>query len=139
MPFHEVHIKRWQIVGAFVLLVLIGVVGDIRSDQRVDDAERRIRENTVRTEDLAATNRRQDRIRAALLSGLVAADRKACLRIEALKTQNRLEAQRSFAQLARNLRLLDIPASPEIVEVAARELAHDLRLNAAQSCERRRE
>ena len=60
-------------------------------------------------------------------------DMRACIRIEALKTQNRLEAQRGFNNLSRNLRLLNLEATPEIIRAAAQEISLTLAQNGGSS------
>lgn len=136
MPRQKVELERWQVAAAFAVIVVIAVLIAIWNDQRIDAAEERITRNAARAADLQETNRRQDQIRAALLEGLRHADFRACERIEELKRQNRIEAQRNFRMLARNLRLLGLEPSPAIVQAAAEGLARDLRRNAARVCPR---
>ena len=136
MPNRVVEVHRWQVVMAFVVMVLIAIFTSLWNDNRIDHAELRISRNAARAADLERTNERQDAIRKALLLGLQRADFRTCVRIEALKRQNRLEAQRSFNNLSRNLRLLNLQATPALVRAAAQELAHDLQRNRATECRR---
>lgn len=133
-PHRPVYITRWKVVAAFVTLCLIAVGTAKYNDHRIDQATMRIRANTARTEDLVAVNHRQDELRRQLLRGLLHADEVACLRIEQLKTQNRLEAQRGFRQLHRNLAILGVPLTPRVVLIAKKELRHTLRLNRPSEC-----
>lgn len=128
--------RRWQVVGAFLVIVLIAIVISAWNDHRIDQAEDRITRNAARAADLAVTNKRQDEIRASLLQVLQQADVQACRRIEKLKTQNRIEAQRSFDRLSQTLQIIGIEQTPQVVQLAAQELARDLRRNAAERCER---
>lgn len=136
-PRRIVEWHRWQVVGAFFVILLISIGLGVWTDYRDDQLEKRVTRNAARADDLRQTNQRQDEIRAVLLRGLEEADRNACLRIEKLKMQNRIDAQRSFDQLGRTLGLLRIEQTPEIVQAAAQELARDLRRNAPESCETR--
>lgn len=134
MPNELIMVRRWQIVGAFILLVGIAVAVAAYNDHRINRAEQRISHNSARAQDLAEANKRQDKLRVELLQGLRRADLRACLRIEELKAQNRAEAQQNFDQLDRNLRLLGIPKTDEIVKVALEQLQRDLTRNAPAEC-----
>lgn len=134
MPNTPVIVRRWEVVGAFILLVVVAVGVAQWNDYRIDQAERRISLNSAKADDLEATNERQDVIRRELLQGLLRADTKACIRIEELKTQNRIEAQRSYDNLQRNLRLLGVALTDELRQLAADELQRDLTRNAPGEC-----
>lgn len=127
MPRKVVELHRWQVVGAFLLLVAVAVLVSLWNDYRIDQAEERINRNQQ-------MDVHQNRVRAVLLEALREADRRACVRIEVLKAQRREEARRNFRQLERNARLLDIPLTEELRRVAKAELARDLRRNRPQEC-----
>lgn len=134
MPNQVVTLHRWQVVGAFLVMVAIAVAVAVWNDHRIDLAEKRITKNTARAEDLRRANERQDKLRAQLLQGLLHTDTVACLRIEALKAQNRLNARQNFAMLERNLGLIGIKVTPEILAAAEQGLARALERNRPIQC-----
>ena len=127
MPNKPVTVRRWEVVGAFLLLVAVAVLIALWNDYRIDQAEERILRNQQE-------NVQQNRIRAILLEGLREADRRSCLRIEALKTQRREDAQRDFGRLEEIARVTGIPLTEELRRVARAELARDLRRNRPSEC-----
>lgn len=130
MPFKVVTVRRWEVVGAFVLLVVVAVAVAAWNDHRINQAEKRIEAGNV-------ADHRQNVTRAELVERFRRVNRVACLRIELLKAQNRQEARRNYRQLDRNLRLLNIRKTPQLARVARAELARDLRLNRPSNCSRR--
>jgi hypothetical protein len=76
--------------------------------QRLEQSDKRLR----------ATDEANRQIRRDLVVGLKRADVSNCLRVEKLYAQERAEARRNFRELGRNLRLLRIEKTPEIVALA---------------------
>lgn len=127
MPTRFLPHDRWQITGAFVVIVLIGIGNAWWSDYRDDQLERRIRMNTV-------TNVQQDAVRKELVAGLRATDLHACVLINELRADNRREAQRDFNNLERNLGLLGIEVTPGLIALAQTELTRTLNRNRDVDC-----
>lgn len=134
MPNQVVTVRRWEVVGAFLLLLASSISVAVWNDHRIDAAEDRITRNTVATARLAAKNEAQDAVRRELLATLTEADRLACARIEQLKAQNRMDARREFEQLDATLELLGLEATPAIVARAREDLARSLERNRAFVC-----
>lgn len=118
---------RWQTIGAFVVIVLIGIGNAWWSDYRDDQLERRVQRNTV-------TNAQQDAVRKQLVAGLRAADLHACSLINELRADNRREAQRDFNNLERNLGLIGIELTPGLLALAQAELTRTLNRNKDIDC-----
>lgn len=126
-PHRPVYLTRWKVVVAFLLIAGIAVATAVWNDYRIDQAERRIRANT-------ASNEQQNAVRAELVAGFRAQDVRFCMFINDLRAQNRLDAHRDFAQLDRNLRLLGVAKTPEIVEVATENRDRILARNQEVKC-----
>lgn len=134
MPNKPVTVRRWEVVGALLLMVAVAVFGDVRSDQRIDDAERRINRNTERIADVAARNAAQDEVRERLLKGLQKADMRACTQDEAIKAEFREIATENFQNLERNAELLGIELTPALVRQAELDRDQTLARFAAREC-----
>lgn len=127
MPLKPVTVRRWEVVGAFLLLVAVAVFGDIRGDRRIDAAEKRITQNAVQ-------NAAQNEVRRQLVAGFRDADARTCSQIEALKAEFRKQAVENFANLERNARLLEIELTPELRREAAAGRDRTLVRFAAREC-----
>ena len=107
MPNKVVTVRRWEVVGSFIVIVLISIALAWWSDYRDDQLERRVQRNVV-------TNKQQDAVRRELLAELRKADARACGQIEALKEQFREQAIQNYQRLEQNARLLEIRLTPAL-------------------------
>lgn len=127
MPMRPVTIRRWEVVGAFVLLVVVAVGVAWWNDYRIDQAEKRITENAVR---IATANE----VRRQLVTHFREMDTAACRQIEELKTGFRRQAVENFANLERNAELLGIVLTPALREQAEIDRNRTLDRYAAREC-----
>ena len=116
MPNRPVTVRRWEVAAGVLIYLAILALTLTFMQRSIDDAEKRIRENSV-------TNEQQDAVRRELLGQLRAADVRACEQTEALKTEFRRQALSNFERLEQNARLLQIPLTQELRLEAA--LARD--------------
>lgn len=120
-------IRRWEVVGAFLLLVVVAVGVSQWNDWRIDQAERRITQNAVR---LAA----QEEVRRQLVIHFREMDTQACLQIEELKQGFRRQAVENYANLERNAELLGIVLTQALREQAEIDRNRTLDRYAARDC-----
>ena len=131
VPNKPVTVRRWEVVAAFVVVVAAAVIAvqwsNHNIDKRIDAAEKRIRANT-------ATNEQQNEIRRELVAHFKKTDARICMFINALRTENRREAQLDFDSLDADLRLIGIEKTPAIVARATEELTRALNRNQEVDC-----
>lgn len=131
VPNKPVTVRRWEVVAAFVVVVVAAVIAvqwsNHNIDKRIDAAEKRIRANT-------ATNEQQNEIRRELVAHFKKTDARICMFINALRTENRREAQLDFDSLDADLRLIGIEKTPAIVARATEELTRALNRNQEVDC-----
>lgn len=106
-------ILRWEaILGVVLIIVMLGAasIGFVLIDRETDA---RIRE--------------QQRLRGEVVRGLEIVLIDQCREIERLKAGERRDAERRYRDLPRNLALLGIEFTPELLRVARQERERELR------------
>lgn len=124
-PMRTVELHRWQIVGAFLLLLAVAVGVAVWNDYRIDQAEHRINMNSESIAKAQATAEVAKQLSATSKREAITRDRKICQESNKMKAQIRLTLSRSLATLPTLTYYRDRPAELQRALRQTRETIRD--------------
>lgn len=110
-PRRVVEVQRWQVVGAFLVLVGIAVGVAWWNDYRIDQAEKRVTSNRASVADLRRANEAQNALRGELVAEARRVDLIICRDSNALK--ERIRATVRVRETEFRQALMDLGIDPD--------------------------
>lgn len=130
MPNRPVTVRRWEVVGAFLLLVAVAIGISLWNDFRIDAAEKRISRNAASIKQIEEVNQTQSELRAQLVRDRKRSDFRLCREVEGIKDRIRASVKFNEQRFNDTLESLGItlgsPQAQALIK-SARESEAELR------------